>query len=121
MRWNSVAPIALKKRKRFTPARSAERSSRTVASPFSSSIVPRGWSRIVAARWITVSTPRIAWRIENGSARSPSAICTLTRSGPSRLGSRTSTRTSCPDPSSSGNSSPPITPVAPVNRIMAPE
>ena len=42
VRWNSVAPIAEKKRKRFTPARSAERSSRTVASPFSSSIVPRG-------------------------------------------------------------------------------
>ena len=28
-----------------------------------------------------MSTPRIAWRIEKGSARSPSAICTLTRCG----------------------------------------
>ena len=39
-----------------------------VASPLSSSIVPPGWSRIVAARWMTVSTPRIACRIESGSA-----------------------------------------------------
>ena len=67
VRWKPVAPIAEKKTKRSTPARSAERSRRTVASPLSSSIVPPGWSRIVAARWITVSTPRIAWRIEKGS------------------------------------------------------
>ena len=38
MRWNSVAPSAEKKTKRSTPARSAARSSRAVASPFSSSI-----------------------------------------------------------------------------------
>ena len=53
---------ALKKTKRRTPLRSAARSSRTVASPFSSSIRCGGWSRIVAARCTTVSTPRSAWR-----------------------------------------------------------
>ena len=64
VRWKVVAFIALKKTNRFAPALSADRSRRRVARPFSSSIVPRGWSRIVAARWTTVSTPRRAWRIE---------------------------------------------------------
>ena len=52
---------------------------RHVAMPLSSSIEPRGWSRIDAARCTTVSTPRSALRKEGGSARSPSAICTRTR------------------------------------------
>src|SRR5664279_4045785 len=59
--------------------RAAERSSRTVARPFSSSIRFGGWSRIVAARWITVSTPRSACRTRCGSdisPRSPSTIWT---------------------------------------------
>ena len=46
--------MAEKKTKRFTPARSAARTSRSVAIAFSSSIEPRGWSRIEAARWTTV-------------------------------------------------------------------
>ena len=62
--------------------------------PLSSSIDPRGWSRIEAARCTTVSTPRSALRNEGGSARSPSAICTRTRCAPSRRGSRTRQRTS---------------------------
>ena len=55
MRWNSVAPSAEKKTKRSTPARSAARSRRAVARPFSSSTRAWGSSRIAAARWITVS------------------------------------------------------------------
>ena len=62
VRCAAPALSALKKAKRCTPLRSAARSSRTVASPFSSSIRRGGWSRIVAARWTTVSTPRSAWR-----------------------------------------------------------
>ena len=60
---------------------------RQVAIPLSSSIEPRGWSRIEAARWTTVSTPLRALRNEGGSARSPSAICTRTRcaSEPARI------------------------------------
>ena len=61
--------------------------------PFSSSIEPRGWSRIEAARCTTVFTPRIALRNDGGSVRSPSAICTRTRWAPSRRGSRTRQRT----------------------------
>ncbi len=71
MRWAAEALRALKKTNRRTPLRSAARSSRTVASPFSSSIRFGGWSRIVAARWTTVSTPRSAWRTRYGSDISP--------------------------------------------------
>ena len=49
------ADIAEKKTKRSTPARSAAWTIRHVATPLSSSIEPRGWSRTDAARWITVS------------------------------------------------------------------
>ena len=42
VRWNPVAPIAEKKTKRDTPALSASRSRRMVASPLTSSIVPPG-------------------------------------------------------------------------------
>ncbi len=52
VRWKLVAPIAEKKTKRSTPARSAARSRRTVPSPFTSSSRRGGWSRIVAPRWI---------------------------------------------------------------------
>ena len=55
MREWCVAPIAEKKTKRFAPARSAARTSRSVATAFSSSIEACGWSRIAAARWTTVS------------------------------------------------------------------
>ena len=54
---------------RFTPARSAARTSRSVATASSSSIEPPGWSRIAAARWTTVSTPRIALRNDAGFAQ----------------------------------------------------
>src|SRR3954452_21970662 len=112
-----LAPIAEKKMKRFVRARSAARTSRSVATPFSSSIDARGWSRIAAARWITVSTPRRALRKEAGSERSPSAICTRTRSLPSRRGSLTSTRTRSPRAVSRLSTCLPTFPVAPVSRI----
>ena len=98
--------------KRFTPARSAARTRRRVATASSSSIEPPGWSRIAAARWTTVSTPRIALRKEAGLPRSPSAICTRTRSGPSRRGSRTRTRTGSPAATSRRRSGVPTVPVA---------
>ncbi len=44
------AHIAEKNRKRRAPARSAARTRRNVATAFSSSIDPPGWSRIDAAR-----------------------------------------------------------------------
>src|SRR3954451_19720736 len=114
-----LAPIAEKNTKRFVRARSAARTSRSVATPFSSSIEARGWSRIAAARWITVSTPRRAFRKEAGSDRSPSAICTRTRSLPSRRGSRTSTRTRSPRAVSRRRTCEPTLPVAPVRRITS--
>src|SRR4051812_39737385 len=116
-----LAPIAEKNTKRFVRARSAARTSRSVATPFSSSIEARGWSRIAAARWITVSTPRRAFRKEAGSDRSPSAICTRTRSLPSRRGSRTSTRTRSPRAVSRRRTCLPTFPVAPVRRITGSE
>ena len=61
--WCS-APSAEKNTKRRAPARSAARTSRSVATALSSSIEARGWSRIDAARWITVCTPRSALRNE---------------------------------------------------------
>ena len=61
VRWNSLVPSAEKKTKRSTPACSAARSSRAVASPFNSSTFAAGWSRIAAARWITV--PHAAQRL----------------------------------------------------------
>ena len=61
-------------------------------------------------------TPRSAWRNDAGSARSPSAICTRTRAGPSRRGSRTRQRTASPRPVSRGSSADPTRPVAPVSR-----
>ena len=61
MRWNSVAPSAEKKTKRSTPralGRPQQPHRRQAVQ-----LLDRGrggWSRIVAARWITVSTPRSA-------------------------------------------------------------
>ena len=81
---------------------------------------PPGWSRIVAARWITVCTPRIACRIENGSARSPSEIWTLTRRGPAASARAPAAGPHGPSRAEAESSSPPTTPVAPVNRIMRP-
>src|SRR5215216_3082830 len=72
---------------------------------------------MAAARWITVFTPRIALRNEPGSDRSPSAICTRTRSGPSRRGSRTRQRTRSPSAVRRRRSADPTLPVAPVSRI----
>src|SRR5215216_1697205 len=72
---------------------------------------------MAAARWITVFTPRIALRKEPGSDRSPSAICTRTRSGPSRRGSRTRQRTRSPSAVSRRSRAEPTFPVAPVRRI----
>ncbi len=68
MRCAAEASSALKKTKRRTPLRSAARSSRTVASPFSSSILWGGWSRIVAARWIDGVDPaqRLAHQVGVG-------------------------------------------------------
>ena len=57
MRELGVAPIAPKNRKRSAPAASAWRSRRAVATPFSSSMLPAGWSRIVAARCTTSRAP----------------------------------------------------------------
>src|SRR4051794_19377499 len=114
----ALAPIVEKKRKRCTPPRSAARSSRAVATAFSSSIeAPPSWSRIAAARWITVSTPRRALRNEAGLERSPSAICTRTRSPPRRRGSRTRQRTGLRAATSRRSSAVPTLPVAPVRRI----
>src|SRR3954453_2730573 len=73
---------------------------------------------MVAPTCTTVVTPRIAWRIEVGLARSPSVMLTRTRSGPSRRGSRTRQRTSCPAPRRRRSKADPIRPVAPVSRIM---
>ena len=116
--WCS-APRAEKKMKRRAPARSAARTSRSVATAFSSSIDARGWSRIDAARWITVWTPRSAFRNEGGSARSPSAIWTRTRSSPSRRGSRTRQRTGSADVVRRRRSAEPTVPLAPVSRIIS--
>src|SRR5437764_2385981 len=115
----SEAPIAEKKMKRSTPACSAARTSRSVPSPLTSSIVARSrsWSRMAAARWTTVVTPRRALRNDDASERLPSAICTRTRSGPSRRGSRTSARTGWPEPTTRRRSADPTLPVAPVSRI----
>ena len=66
-RWWVEAPSTEKNTKRSTPWRCAARTIRQVAIPFSSSIEPRGWSRIEAARCTTVSTPRIALRNDGGS------------------------------------------------------
>src|SRR3954465_9230485 len=115
----SDAPSALKNTKRLVRARSAARTSRSVATPFSSSIEARGWSRIVAARCTTVSTPRSALRNDAGSERSPSAICTRTRSLPSRRGSRASTRTLSPRAVRRRSTWLPTLPDAPVRRINA--
>src|SRR3954452_8006888 len=115
----SDAPSALKKTTRSVRAGSPARTSRSVATPFSSSIDARGWSRIAAARWMTVFTPRSALRNEAGSERSPSAICTRTRSLPSRRGSRASTRTRSPRAVSRRSTCDPTFPLAPVRRITA--
>src|SRR5690242_9645356 len=113
----SLAPIVEKNRKRFTPPRSAPRSSRAVATAFTSSIDAPSRSRMAAAKWITVSTPRSAWRNEAGFDRSPSAICTRTRSCPSRRGSRTRQRTGLRAATSRRSSAVPTFPLAPVRRI----
>src|SRR4051794_40154 len=115
-----VAPIAEKNRKRLAPARSAARSRRSVATPFSSSIEASSWSRMAAARCTTVSTPRRACRNDAGLDRSPSAICTRTRSEPRRRGSRTRQRTCWRSATSRRNSADPTLPVAPVSRITRP-
>src|SRR5256714_4324801 len=113
----SLAPIVEKKRKRFTPPRSDARRRRAVATAFTSSIDAPSRSRMAAARWITVSTPRSALRKDAGLARSPSAICTRTRSAPSRRGSRTRQRTGLRAATKRRNSAVPTLPVAPVRRI----
>ena len=86
-------------------------------SPFSSSIVPVGWSRMLAARWITVSTPRIAWRIENGSREVAERDLDVdpVRAEPPRVAHEHAHV--LPGSSSIGSSSPPTSPVAPVSRI----
>src|SRR3954467_5647224 len=66
---------------------------------------------------MTVSTPRSAVRNEAGSDRSPRAICTRTRSAPSRRGSRTRQRTRSPLAVSRRRTAAPMLPVAPVRRI----
>src|SRR3954465_943610 len=113
----SLAPIVEKKRKRCTPPRSDARRRRAVATAFTSSIDAPWRSRMAAARWITVSTPRSALRKEAGLARSPRAICTRTRSAPSRRGSRTRQRTGLRAATRRRNSAVPTLPVAPVSRI----
>src|SRR5829696_8454886 len=110
--------MAEKSTKWPTPACAAPWASRRVAIALSSSSEPPGWSRIEAARCTTVSTPRRAWRKEPGSPRSPSAICTRTRSGPRRRGSRTRQRTGRPAAVSRRRSALPTVPVAPVSRII---
>src|SRR5436190_23719674 len=74
---------------------------------------------MAAARCTKVSTPRSAWRKEAGLARSPSAICTRTRSCPRRRGSRTRQRTCLRSAISRRRSAVPTFPVAPVRRITA--
>ena len=54
-----------------------------------------------------------------GRLRSPSAICTRTRSAPSRRGSRTRQRTGVPPATRRGSSAEPTSPVAPVSRSIA--
>ena len=68
VRWKLVAPRALKKTNRRTPACSAAASRRWVPSAVISSTFRGGWSRIAAARWMTVSTPRTAFRSPRGIA-----------------------------------------------------
>src|SRR4051812_25514280 len=114
-----VAPRADMKTKRSTPARSAAPTMRHVAIPLSSSIEPFAWSRGDPARWMTVSTPRIALRNDGGSARSPRAICTRTRSAPSSLGSRTRQRTGMPWPIRRVSRAAPTVPEAPVRRSIS--
>ena len=114
-RWCGEAPSGVSHRKRSAPARSAARSSRSAARPSISSIVARGWSRSVAARWTTVFTPRRAWRHEAGSERSPIASWTRTRSAPSRRGSRTRQRTWSPRAVRRRSTAEPTSPVAPVS------
>ena len=113
------APSAVKKSIRSTPARSAASTSRQVAIEPSSSIVARGWSCAAAPRWITVRTPRTALRRARWSVSSPRAICTLTRSAPSRRGSLTMQRTGRPASVSRGSSAEPMKPVAPVTSSIA--
>src|SRR5690242_981387 len=115
----SLAFSVEKNRNRFTPPCSEARRSRTVATAFTSSIDAPSRSRMAAARWITVSTPRSALRNEAGFARSPSAICTLTRSPPSRRGSRTRQRTGLRAATSRRSSAVPTLPLAPVSRITS--
>src|SRR3954453_16269334 len=110
-----LAPSAEKNTNRSTPARSAASTIRQVAIPLSSSIEPCGWSRIEAARCTTVSTPRSALRNEGGSDRSPSAICTRTRSGPRPRGSRTRQRTGSRAAVRRRRRADPTSPVAPVS------
>src|SRR4051812_47504504 len=114
-----VAPSAERKTKRLTPARSAAPTIRQVATPLSSSIEPPAWSRGEPARWMTESTPRIALRNDGGSARSPRAIWTRTRSAPSSRGSRTRQRTGRPSATSRRSSAVPTVPEAPVSNSMA--
>src|SRR3954465_12515847 len=73
---------------------------------------------MAAARWTTVWTPRSALRNDAGSDRSPSTICTRTRSLPRRRWSRTSTRTRSPFAVSRRRTWEPTFPVAPVRRII---
>ena len=79
--WCGVAPSGMIQTKWRAPTRSAARSSRQAARPLSSSTVARAWSRAPPARCTTMSTPRSALRQLAGSARSPIASCTRTRSG----------------------------------------
>src|SRR3954452_3030677 len=116
----ALAPSALKKTKRRTPAASAAWTMRHVAMPLSSSIEPRGWSRMAAARCTTVVTPRSALRNDGGSARSPRAIWTRTRSAPSRRGSRTRQRTGVRAAVRRRSTAEPTRPVAPVSSSMRP-
>ena len=113
--WCGVAPSGVIHTKCSAPTRSAARSRRQAASPLSSSTVARGWSRAPPARCTTASTPRSALRHEAGSARSPIASWTRTRSGPSRRGSRTRQRTGTPRATSRRTTAWPSNPVAPVS------
>ena len=120
VRWNSVAPIAEKKTKRRRPRLRRAAVARCQAVE----LLDRGggWSRIDAARWITVSTPRSAWRVIRGSpssVKSPSASAPRPASAPAGGGRGRGTRTSSPRSSSRGNSGRPTVPVAPVTRIIA--
>src|ERR687894_1144668 len=114
--WCGVAPSGMIQTKWRAPTRSAARSRRQAASPLSSSTVARAWSRAPPARWTTASTPRSALRQLAGSARSPIASCTRTRSEPSRRGSRTRQRTGVPRAVRRRTTAWPSNPVAPVSK-----